>query len=89
MSVNPFVKRTCVPYSNGSVSMSQYPSSGTRLAVIGWGAIQQGTSNLSKTLQQAEVSVIDNDDPQCKSLLHDKERQFCAGLYNDGKGLHH
>jgi secreted trypsin-like serine protease len=83
---NPFSKRTCVPYLSGTMNMLQYPPNGAALAVIGWGMTQQGMNNMSDGLQQAEIVVIDNNDPKCKASIKNNETQFCAGLYNGGKG---
>jgi secreted trypsin-like serine protease len=83
-----FLKRTCVPYLSGTMNMLQYPPNGAALAVIGWGMTQQRTNNMSDALQQAEVVVIDNNDTKCKASIKNNETQFCAGLYNGGKGLY-
>lgn len=89
IETNPFLKRTCVPHLDNSTDVTQYPLNGTRLAVIGWGAMHQETNMLADVLQQAEIFMVDNDDPRCKLALGNKQLQFCAGLYNGGKGLQH
>ncbi|CAF1518828.1 unnamed protein product, partial [Adineta steineri] len=64
---------------------NQYIKNGTRLAVIGWGALGSGVSLNPIILQQAEVFAIDNNDPICTQTMGDSEIQFCAGLREGGK----
>ncbi|CAF3417465.1 unnamed protein product [Rotaria socialis] len=47
IETGPFLKRTCVPYFNGCIDLTQYPLNNTRLTVVGWGGMQQGTNSLS------------------------------------------
>lgn len=84
---DPSVYRSCTPPRNTSMNVQQYPSSGTRLVVLGWGFPQQPSNRSSDALQQAEVITIDNEEASCKSVLADKEKEFCAGLLNARKGL--
>ncbi|CAF2487921.1 unnamed protein product [Rotaria sp. Silwood2] len=73
--------RTCVPYINSINETVNYPSNGSHLVIVGWGSTQYGYNNMSNTLQQASVYMIDNDDHICRQLIHDVEKQFCAGMY--------
>lgn len=81
------LKRTCVPYPNADVDKLQYPPTGTPLAVIGWGLTPPGMTNLSNALQQAEIVVINSNEPKCQASIRDSATQFCAGLYDQGRGL--
>jgi trypsin len=84
---NPILAKSCVPRSNSSVSVNeQHPTNGTRLVVIGWGVMRLGSFVLSEYLQQVQVNVIDNQDQICKNSISNSELQFCAGLYDGGKG---
>ena len=77
---------TCVPPMKLSTPVTQYPPNGTQLAVAGWSVIQVSPLGLSDKLQQAMVNLIGNDDPTCSGMVKDKERQFCAGLSEEGNG---
>ncbi len=83
---DPFVSTTCIPGFKLSTIVSQYPTNSTELVVIGWGSTRLDSDSLMDTLRQAKVRVIDNEDTTCKSLIRDKEKQFCAGLNEGGKG---
>ena len=84
---NLFLQRTCVPDSQPTTSLVEYPANRTRLAVIGWGTTRSGdSSSAPETLQQAEVFLIHHTDPTCNRSLYDIERQFCAALPGGGKG---
>ncbi|CAF1340657.1 unnamed protein product [Rotaria magnacalcarata] len=81
IDTNPFLERTCVPYvKRDNTDLAQYPPSGTRLAIIGWGAIQHGANNLSDALRQTEAFVLNNNNPRCRLSLKNNKTQFCAGL---------
>ncbi|CAF1029212.1 unnamed protein product [Adineta ricciae] len=83
---NPILAKTCVnPRNISMMDMHQYPKPGTRLVVIGWGAMKPGSFLQSEYLQQIRISTIDNQDPICQKIVSSKEHQFCAGLYNGGK----
>lgn len=82
----PYLKHTCVPYPNADVDQLQYPPIGAPLAVVGWGLTPPGVNNLSDALQQAEIVVINSNDPRCQSSLRNSTTQFCAGLVNQGRG---
>ena len=83
---DPRIHPTCIPPVKLSTPVMQYPPNGTQLAVIGWGNTGSNTGTLVDNLQQAMIYMIDNDDPTCSAVIKDKERQFCAGLYEGGKG---
>ncbi|CAF4865195.1 unnamed protein product [Rotaria sp. Silwood1] len=83
---NPKLAKTCVKSVYPPVSINQYPKNGTHLAVIGWGITKQGSSQLPDYLQQTQVYVIDNHHPTCSDSINDINMQFCAGLYEGGKG---
>ena len=74
------VSRTCIHRPGLPEPPNQYPTSGTRLAIVGWGTLKYGTGILPEILQQAEVIAIDNQYPACLTIIDDTEMQFCAGL---------
>ena len=83
---NSSVTKTCIHRIEPSTSIIEYPKNGTRLALIGWGLIYPSLPYLPEVLQQAQVFVIDNQDPGCLNSINDIEIQFCAGLLQGGKG---
>ena len=88
-SNNAFLQRTCVPDIQSPTNLVEYPVNRTRLAVIGWGLTRAGdSSSAPESLQQAEVFLMHHTDPVCSRALYDIEKQFCAALYQGGKGKH-
>ena len=84
---NPVIAKTCVQRINSSMPINErYPKNGTRLVVIGWGAMRPGSFLLSDYLKQIQVNAMDNEDEICKNAITDTELQFCAGLYSGEKG---
>ncbi len=81
---NGFITRTCVPYFSSVNETVNYPLNGSHLIITGWGSTQYGNNNMSDTLQQASVYMIDNNDPICQQSIHDVETQFCAGIQGGG-----
>jgi hypothetical protein len=78
--------RTCLPpHSNTSEEIMQYPSNGTSLVVIGWGRLETGGSR-PDVLQQVIVNSIHHFDRICSTSILDPSIQFCAGVYEGGKG---
>ncbi len=69
-----YVGITCLP---PRVVESDYPTVGTRLAVIGWGRLVLNGAR-SQVLRQVHVQRIADDDSRCLGSIFDKERQFCA-----------
>jgi secreted trypsin-like serine protease len=84
---NPYHAQTCLPQINTSINANEYPSNGTRLVAIGWGARANDRSGMTDMIQQTEILTIDNNDPICNRSFIDSEKQFCAGLHQGGKGL--
>ena len=78
--------RTCLPQLNSSMQLSQYPPNNTRLMVAGWGALEFMSSTFPMILQQAQIFLIDNDDPTCQNIMTNAQSQLCAALYEGGKG---
>lgn len=78
--------RSCLHRLDPSVPTNQHPKNGTRLAIIGWGVLRYGTLIVPQVLQQAEIVTIENGDASCVNTINDVELQFCAGLYEGGKG---
>ncbi|CAF1310617.1 unnamed protein product [Adineta steineri] len=72
---------SCLPTQSNDLN---YPKTGTRLAVVGWGRlVYNGVA--AKELQQVRVMTIDNDDQRCNNSIYDKQRQFCALVDGGGK----
>jgi secreted trypsin-like serine protease len=69
-----FAGVTCLP---PRVAELDYPTVGTRLAVIGWGRLVYNGA-LPQVLRQVRVQRIANNDSRCFNSIFDKERQFCA-----------
>ena len=85
-SNDPSIYPTCVPPMKLPTPVTEYPPSGAQLAVTGWGVTQAAPLGLSDNLQQTMMDLIANDDPTCNEMIKDRERQFCAGLPEEGKG---
>ena len=84
VDANGFLARTCVPYLSSPDERVNYPREGSDVTVVGWGATEYGRRGTSVTLQQATVSVIDNNASICQHSVHDVKSQFCADM--PGKG---
>ena len=83
---NATITKTCVHLIDSPSLTSEYPQSGTPLSVIGWGVVASGSIYLPDILQQVQVFTIDNREPICLNVINDTELQFCAGLFEGGKG---
>jgi secreted trypsin-like serine protease len=84
---NPVLAKTCVHRINSSIPMDVQPTeNGTRLVVIGWGAMRPGSFVVSDYLKQIQIYAIDDQDQICKDSISNTELQFCAGLYEGRKG---
>jgi secreted trypsin-like serine protease len=81
---NGQIALTCVPYASSVNETVSDPQNGSQLVIIGWGSTQYGSNNMSDTLQQASIYMIDSNDPNCQQSIHDVETQFCAGMYGGG-----
>ncbi|CAF3114380.1 unnamed protein product [Rotaria sp. Silwood2] len=89
METTVLISRTCLPQINSTDDVTNYPSTGTKLAVVGWGKRHPNASNLVNNLQQAQIYSFDNNDPTCYSQIVDAEKQFCAGMAGGIRGLFH
>lgn len=78
--------RTCLPKLNSSVDVSQYPPNHTELMVAGWGALELGDFFVPTILRQAQIFLVDNNDPTCNGTIKNTQSQLCAGLPKGGKG---
>jgi len=86
LETNSSITRTCLPpRSNTLEEMMQYPLNGTSLVVIGWGRLST-SGDVPDILQQVTVNSIHHFDKICANSIHDPSVQFCAGLYEGGKG---
>ncbi|CAF0852847.1 unnamed protein product [Adineta steineri] len=83
---NSFHAKTCLSEINISINVTNYPSNGARLIVIGYGSKENDHNNLSNNLQQTELFTIDNNDSICRRSFIDPEKQICTGIYQGGKG---
>jgi secreted trypsin-like serine protease len=65
---------TCIPPHTAG---RDYPTVGTRLAVVGWGRlVYSGTR--PQVLRQVRVTTIANNDSRCLNSIVNQEKQFCA-----------
>lgn len=87
MGNNLFVTKTCILPLDATIPDEQYIENGTRLTTIGWGKTEVFGAAKSNILQQVEVYAIDHNDSICATALTDPQSEFCAGLYEGGKGL--
>ena len=78
--------RTCLPKLNPGVDVSQYPANHTELMVAGWGATFFGDFSVPNILRQAQIFLVDNNDPTCNGTIKNTQSQLCAGLPKGGKG---
>ena len=83
---NANVTKTCIHRIDPPFPTNQHPRNGTRLSVIGWGTLWPGDLYLPEILQQAQVFTIDNEEPACVGSINNTDLQFCAGLFEGGKG---
>lgn len=83
---NRRMRRSCLHQFKSSTMSQEDPKNGTRLAIIGWGTTRFIITVIPEILQQAEIYAVDNKDPACLSIIKDEEIQFCAGLFEGGKG---
>lgn len=83
---NSTITRTCIHRIDLPLLTNEYPKSGTPLSVIGWGVVASGSGYLPDVLQQVQVFSIDNNESICLNVINDTELQFCAGLFQGGKG---
>jgi secreted trypsin-like serine protease len=83
---NSSLTKTCIHRIDPPIATNQHPENGTRLAVIGWGVLRHGVMLLPNILQQAQIFTIDNHDSTCLNSINNTEIQFCAGLFQGGKG---
>ena len=81
------IARACLPKRDLSVALTESPRNGTHLLIIGWGQKSpKPNSEMSQTMQQLTVEVIDPTHGSCADAISDPRIQFCAGLYAGGKG---
>jgi secreted trypsin-like serine protease len=86
IDTNPLLTKSCIHRVDPPLISQEYIQNGTRLSVIGWGTMTSGIADSPIILQQAEVFAIDNNDFICRNAMNDSLTQFCAGLYQGGKG---
>lgn len=53
---------------------------------VGWGRLSE-TGSLPLALQQVTVQTIDYRASMCRSVLYNRQLQFCAGVPGGGKGI--
>ncbi|CAF1178577.1 unnamed protein product [Rotaria sordida] len=81
---NPYITPTCLPIKNSSINVSQYPKTGSRLAVIGWQSLRSDKIDIFNALKQGEIFLIGNNYPICRRSFIDPDKQFCAGILKGG-----
>ena len=63
-----------------------YPPNSTRFLAIGWNSTKQNfATTMSSGLQQAKMSLADNNDPICRKFVDNAEQHFCARFYQASK----
>ena len=73
--------QVCLPRNNVALP------SGTDLIAIGWGTKSEGSSDVSETLQQVTLNLINSTSSWCANITVDSASQFCAGIMPlGGKG---
>ncbi len=75
------IARICLPdIAHGN----KYPKPGTDVIAVGWGRTKE-TSNLSDTLQQVTLKVVDESTDDCDSVVNNYQLQLCAAAPGKGK----
>ncbi|CAF3510751.1 unnamed protein product [Rotaria socialis] len=87
LDTNPFITQTCRPLRmNSSENIMAYPSNGSKLAVVGWGAANRPANIKPQLLQQLYIRTIHHNDSTCARSIGHVTVQFCGGVYEGGKG---
>lgn len=74
------ISRTCTPSTyNQSISVTQQPLSGTRLAISGWDIIKSANISGSRLLKQAELYAMRANHSNCFLSENESRTQFCVG----------
>ncbi|CAF3640962.1 unnamed protein product [Rotaria socialis] len=88
LDTNPFITQTCRPLRmNSSENIMAYPSNGSKLAVVGWGAANRPANIIPQLLQQLYIRTIHHNDSTCARSIGHVTVQFCGGVYEGGKGI--
>ncbi|CAF4369257.1 unnamed protein product [Rotaria socialis] len=88
LDTNPFITQTCRPLRmNSSENIMAYPSNGSKLAVVGWGAANRPANIKPQLLQQLYIRTIHHNDSTCARSIGHVTVQFCGGVYEGGKGI--
>lgn len=87
LETNPRISRTCLPSRiDSTVDLINYPSNGSLLAVVGWGALDKSVIRRPQLLQQLIIYSIHHNESTCTRSIGHVNVQFCGGLYEGGKG---
>lgn len=87
LDTNLRITKTCLPSRiNSSEDLIDYPSNGSMLIVIGWGATNRPVNIRPSALQQLSISAIHHNDSTCTRSIGHVDVQFCGGVYEGGKG---
>ncbi|CAF4013703.1 unnamed protein product, partial [Rotaria sp. Silwood2] len=62
----------------------KYPSNGSMLFTIGWGAANKPANIKPEVLQQLSIYAIHHNDSTCARSIGHVNVQFCGGLYEGG-----
>lgn len=86
LSANSSLSRSCLPSRQDTLEdIMEYPSNGTQLIIIGWGA-SEWFGSATEVLQQVTVQAIHHFDKICSKSIRNPAVHFCAGLYQGRKG---
>lgn len=75
------IKPICLP--SGSIPQ---PPDNIDMVAIGWGTTSSGSNRMSENLLQVTLKSIPKASTDCKNVIGDNTRQFCAGISTGGKG---
>ncbi|UJR10589.1 hypothetical protein I4U23_014786 [Adineta vaga] len=79
--------RLCLPHVIPANTSTNYPTPSSSLVAIGWGVLKSGLTYIpsNQHLQQVSLTAIPSDHRMCRSVLHNCQLQFCAGVFDGGK----
>ncbi|CAF3924807.1 unnamed protein product [Rotaria sp. Silwood2] len=85
MMSDPNVSPICVPSVSSTILASdEFPTNGITVVAIGWGSLFEN-GQVSTTLQQVALTIIDYESLTCSPLIVDQNTQVCAGMSGGGK----
>ncbi|CAF3023785.1 unnamed protein product [Rotaria sp. Silwood2] len=87
LDTNLLITRTCLPSRlNSTNDITNYPPSNISLVVIGWGFLGCFNCTTPDIIQQATLLSMHYNHSTCATSINHIKTQFCAGVYEGGKG---